>query len=499
MVHLLAEAAEMRRQEEIAMDAGRPADGAAVEEASDAADRREVAAVLDDRVDPPGIARRGDHRVRVFQARGQRLLAEQVATVPEGRKRHRGARRGDDHVEDDVGLGPVENGIERVADGRPGEPELGGARAGAVDLDVDQSDDRQVVDLAGGFEPRAAHGSAADEHCFDHAVPSPDVPAVLLAAGHRLPLVNVCGNVYEKISKRFRLSMDRRPLLNGARSASEGSKGLDIRDLARHLNVSIGTVSRALNGRSGVHAETRKRVLEAAAELNYAPNQSGRNLRKGRTHAIAFLLQPHPGDHEYGEPIFMPFLKGVQAVFAGHGLDLIAVMDDPGEAQERLHRIVEARWADAVILAWTRRIDPRIDYLTKVGFPFATFGRSRSGGNSYPSIDFDFVTAGGEAVDRLVGLGHERIALVSPPPGLNFAQLFRQGYRNGLKRNGLVHDPSLVQTGEVNEAGGYAATKALMERRDAPSAIIFNNDAMALGGCRALGDLGLEPGARRRP
>lgn len=269
---------------------------------------------------------------------------------------------------------------------------------------------------------------------------------------------------------------------------------MDIRDLARHLNVSIGTVSRALNGRSGVRPETRKRVLEAAAQLNYAPNQSGRNLRKGRTHAIAFLLQPHPGDHEFGEPIFMPFLKGLQAVFAGHGLDLIAVMDDPGKGEERLHRIVEARWADAVILAWTRRIDPRIDYLTEVGFPFATFGRSRSGRNGYPSIDFDFVTAGSEAVDRLAGLGHERIAAVSPPPSLNFASLFRQGYRDGMKRNHLVHDARLMVTGEVNEPGGYAATKALMERRDTPSAIIFNNDAMALGGCRALGELGLEPG-----
>ena len=115
------------------------------------------------------------------------------------------------------------------------------------------------------------------------------------------------------------------------REMLEGCQGLDIRDLARHLNVSIGTVSRALNGRSGVHPETRKRVLEAAEKLNYAPNQSGRNLRKGRTHAIAFLLQPHPGDHEFGEPIFMPFLKGLQAVLAAHGLDLIAVMDDPGD------------------------------------------------------------------------------------------------------------------------------------------------------------------------
>ncbi len=274
-----------------------------------------------------------------------------------------------------------------------------------------------------------------------------------------------------------------------------GSQGLDIRDLARHLNVSIGTVSRALNGRSGVHPETRKRVLEAAAKLNYAPNQSGRSLRKGRTHAIAFLLQPHPGDHEYGEPFFMPFLKGMHTVFSRQGLDLMAVMDDPGLAQERLNRIVEARWADAIILAWTRRIDPRIDYLSKVGFPFATLGRSRSGGNSYPSIDFDFVNAAADAVDRLAGLGHTRIAAVTPSPSLNFAHLFRQGYRMGVKRNGLAADPRFVVTAEVSEAGGYAATMPLMNLPDAPSAIVFNNDAMALGGGRALGELGLKPGS----
>jgi DNA-binding LacI/PurR family transcriptional regulator len=280
-----------------------------------------------------------------------------------------------------------------------------------------------------------------------------------------------------------------------AHSGPKGSEGLDIRDLARHLSVSIGTVSRALNGRSGVHPDTRKRVLEAAARLNYAPNQSGRSLRKGRTHAIAFLLQPHPGAHEYGEPVFMPFMKGMQTVFAKKGLELVAVMDEPGEAQERLHRIVEAHWADAIILAWTRRIDPRIEYLTRVGFPFATLGRSNSGGNTYPSIDFDFLRAGREAVDRLAGHGHERIAVVSPSPSLNFAHLFRQGYRTGLRRNGLVLDPKLIMTGEVNEAGGYAATRTLMDRCDAPSAIIFNNDAMALGGCRALGELGLKPGS----
>jgi DNA-binding LacI/PurR family transcriptional regulator len=269
---------------------------------------------------------------------------------------------------------------------------------------------------------------------------------------------------------------------------------LDIRELARRLNVSIGTVSRALNGRADVSAETRRRVLEAATKLNYSPNQSGRSLRKGTTHAIAFLLQPHPGDHQYGEPFFVPFMKGLQAGLAARGLELIMVMDRPGGEPERLRRVVEARWADAIILAWTRRHDPRIEYLTEVGFPFATLGRSLSGGTGYPSLDLDFVRAGEESVVRLATRGHRRIAVVGPTPELNFAHLFRRGYRQGLRRAGLAFDPALLATGEVNEAGGYAAALSLMTDPNPPTAILFNNDALAFGGCRALGELRLQPG-----
>ena len=268
---------------------------------------------------------------------------------------------------------------------------------------------------------------------------------------------------------------------------------MDIRELARHLNVSIGTVSRALNGRADVSAETRRRVLEVATKLNYTPNQSGRSLRKGATHAVAFLLQPHPGDHQYGE-FFVPFMKGLQAGLAERGLELIMVMDQPGGEQERLRRVVEARWADAIVLSWTRRRDRRIDYLSEVGFPFATLGRSLSGGTGYPTLDLDFVRAGEQSVARLAARGHRRIAVVGPTPELNFAHLFRRGYRQGLRRARLAFDPALLATGEVNEAGGYAGALALMKSPYPPTAILFNNGALALGGCRALGELGLQPG-----
>ncbi|AMY01101.1 LacI family DNA-binding transcriptional regulator [Mesorhizobium ciceri] len=268
-----------------------------------------------------------------------------------------------------------------------------------------------------------------------------------------------------------------------------------IHDLARHLNISIGTVSRALNGRADVNADTRQRVLEAARTLNYSPNQSGRSLRQGATHSIAFMLQPHPGDQQYGEPFFIPFLIGLQARLAESGLDLTVVMGAPGDyQQERLRRVVETRRADAVLLAWTRREDERIDYLTQAGFPFATLGRSRSGTKPYPSLDLDFEKAGADAVDRLVARGHRRIAAVRPSLDLNFGYLFLAGYRKALRRHGIEVDPELIASGFINEAGGYEVTPQVMRSKAPPTAIIFNNDAMALGGCKALAEMGIRPG-----
>ena len=84
--------------------------------------------------------------------------------------------------------------------------------------------------------------------------------------------------------------------------------------------------------------------------------------------------------------------------------------------------------------------------------------------------------------------------MISPSTELNFAHLFRQGYRKGAETQRALLRPELIATCEVNEAGGYDATRELMARGGAPSAIIYNNDVMALGGCRALGDLGVKPG-----
>ena len=84
-----------------------------------------------------------------------------------------------------------------------------------------------------------------------------------------------------------------------------------IRQLAEHLDISIGTVSRALNGKPDVNEETRRRVLEAAEQLGYVANQAGRSLRKGATGIIGFMMETGHDVTGQGGTFFMRVFDGV--------------------------------------------------------------------------------------------------------------------------------------------------------------------------------------------
>src|SRR5688572_22755920 len=98
-----------------------------------------------------------------------------------------------------------------------------------------------------------------------------------------------------------------------------------IRALARHLDISIGTVSKALNNRFDINPETRKRVLQAAAELGYVANQSGRSLRQGTTQTIGFMIESNQASATDSDNFFMAVFDGVQSVLREHHLDLVVL------------------------------------------------------------------------------------------------------------------------------------------------------------------------------
>ena len=269
-----------------------------------------------------------------------------------------------------------------------------------------------------------------------------------------------------------------------------------IRRLAQQLNISIGTVSRALNDKPDVSEETRKRVMQAAATMGYMPNQAGRALRKGNTNAIGFMIASGAGTgtNGYGDTFFLDVFAGVQDVLSRHHLDLIVLpCPDDDDPTEYIRRMMARRLVDGLIISATRRKDTRIEILNRVGIPFVALGRSTTPG-SYPWLDLDFEGVANQAVDRLVAAGHRRIAVAVPSNDVNLGFIYIEGYRSALERHGIAYDPDLVLRVASSEEGGYQLGHELLSLPEVPTAVMLIYELMAIGLYRRLTEAGVQPG-----
>ena len=266
----------------------------------------------------------------------------------------------------------------------------------------------------------------------------------------------------------------------------------DIRDLALHLNISTGTVSRALNNRPGVNAETRARVLEAALELGYVANQSGRSLRRGATNTIGFVVETGSAANQESGEFFFILLDALHLYLAGRGFDLMILpchsADDPAEF---LGRLVARGLVDAVVITATRRLDRRIEMLTRSSLPFLTLGRSETPG-LYPWIDLDFDGVARRSVAEFVAHGHTKIALALPESDAMLGTIYRRGFEAAMAEHGLTVDPKLIFRNPTSQAGGFQLGRQLAEAR--PSAVMLCSEATTVGLYAGLQREGLAPG-----
>lgn len=270
-----------------------------------------------------------------------------------------------------------------------------------------------------------------------------------------------------------------------------------IRRLAEALNVSIGTVSRALNGKPDVSEETRKRVMEAAAAMGYVPNQAGRSLRKGTTGVVGFMMQSGSQITGEGDVFFMSVFDGVQAVLAHHQLDLVVLLCSSEEDPDAyLQRVVARGFVDALIISATKRHDHRIDYLAERKIPFIALGRSLTD-VGHPWLDLDFEGMARTGVDRLVAKGHRRIGAFAPIDDTNLGFVFIDSYREALERHGIAFDPELIFRSFPTDRGGHEIGEriAAMPPDRRPTGFILTNEMLTVGLYRGLYDCGIRPGA----
>lgn len=264
-----------------------------------------------------------------------------------------------------------------------------------------------------------------------------------------------------------------------------------IRRLAAELGISIGTVSRALNDRGEVNAETRRRVREAAERVGYVANHSGRSLRQGATRTVGVLWRVSDSLETHGEPFSVALFDGMQTELAARGRDLVLLMTQPHEQLDRVRRVVERGMVDALILPWTQVEDPRLAYVASRSFPFVALGRSLSGGR-HAWIDLDFEAAGRTAVQRLAAAGHRHLGLMVSSRELMQGAILTQACQAALAALGLP--PATVMPEDLTEAGGYRSSRDLMACDPRPTALIANSERMAFGAYRVAAELGLQIG-----
>ena len=265
-----------------------------------------------------------------------------------------------------------------------------------------------------------------------------------------------------------------------------------IRDVAKKLNISIYTVSRALDGYADVADKTRELVIQTANEMGYAPNRAARQLRRQKAETIGFVVPAIA--KRMSEPFSTEFITGVGEQLSATNFDLLISKAATEEAEQDLyHRWVNSHKVDGFILNRIRRHDWRVQNLTRWGIPFVGLGKSQDA-VKYPCIRIEGARAYMELVDHIQKIGFSRFAFVGGPADLiNHIERLRW-FKAALKKNGLEVVQANVVSTDMSSTGGYEAAQRLLRIPDPPDAIVCVNDETAFGVLHALHETGLAVG-----
>ena len=267
-----------------------------------------------------------------------------------------------------------------------------------------------------------------------------------------------------------------------ARTDSPGARTATLSDVARLAGVSLATASKAINGRDQVAPATRQRVIAAAEELSFTPNQLARSLIAGRTGTVGLLTSDLEGR------FVIPILMGAEDAF-GAGQVNVFLCDARGDAIREQHHLKALlnRRVDGIIVVG-RQTDPRPSLGHDIPVP-VVYAYAPSDDPTDVSVTPDNVGGGRLAIEHLVATGRRRIAHISGDPTYAAAQDRAVGVRAALADAGLelVGD---VLFSEWSEHWGRDASALLLSQHPDIDGIFCASDQIARGALDTLRDLG---------
>jgi LacI family transcriptional regulator len=253
--------------------------------------------------------------------------------------------------------------------------------------------------------------------------------------------------------------------------------------VARAAGVSVPTVSKVLNGRTDVAADTRARIEALLQQHGYVARGLGGTQSTVRTVDLVFDAMQTPNNLE--------IVRGALEAAAADDVDVVVGIapDDPlGAAWAR--RMAAAQREGLILV--TSSINPQQwRHFAEQGIPVVTIDPVNVPSAEVPSVGATNFSGGMEATGHLLDLGHRRVGFVEGPPEAMVSIARLHGYHAALSQRGLVADAGLMRAGPFTFDAGFAAAEQLLARADRPTALFASNDLQALGAIEAARTLGL--------
>jgi len=218
-------------------------------------------------------------------------------------------------------------------------------------------------------------------------------------------------------------------------------KVVTIKDIAEMAHVSKGTVSRVINGVSGVGDDTRRRVLKLIESLDFHPNAAARGLAARKTNTIGFVI-PHTGKYTQTSTFWPILLTVVTQEAAARGINvLLSTARTEDDVDSAFRSILRGRRIDGAIIGAEQFGEKQLAELLLKNMPFVMVGRNSRISTHY--VDVDNSLGARMAAEHLAGLGHERLAVLAGPDTLPYVRDRVQGVRDCCRERGLP-DPVVV-------------------------------------------------------
>jgi len=255
-----------------------------------------------------------------------------------------------------------------------------------------------------------------------------------------------------------------------------------IKDLARHLNISVATVSRAMRDMPEIKAETRDAVLKLAKEWDYQPNLLATNLVKNRTRTIGVIV-PDLAYH-----FFASVIKGIEEEAIARGYSLL--LTQTSELYEReltnVQNLSRGQVEGFIVSISQETTDfEHLKRLQRKGIPLVFFDRDADE-IDVSKVMVDNVGAAYEATKHLIENGSKRIAFLAGPSNVTVSNLRQSGYEKAIQDAGLDLDKSLVVHGNYNLLQAIKLTNELFELENPPDGLVVVSDRLAVGAIAAL-------------